>query len=70
MMTYNGIGLRLLGLLLIAFLAAGFGSRPENSEADGCIRALDGCKVCDAAKPEGGTCTVEICTDGIAHNCF
>lgn len=60
---------RLLGLALIAFLTAGFGSPSGDASGNSpCIRAPDGCLVCDA---NGGTCTVEFCPDGsIDHDCF
>ena len=60
---------RLLGLVLIAFLTAGFDRQSAASSGSGpCIRAPDGCLVCEA---NGGTCTVEFCPDGsIDHDCF
>lgn len=58
--------LRLLGLALVAFLTAGFDSAPGNTSGP-CIRAPDGCLVCEA---NGGACTVEFCPDGTHDNCF
>ena len=66
-MSTRKITFRLLGLALIAVLTAGFDTQPENA-AGPCIRAPDGCLVCEA---NGGTCTVEFCPDGsIDHDCF
>ena len=67
MNTHTNI-LRLLGLALIAVIAAFDGAVADASPSHPCHVGLDGCVVC---KMNGGTCTAVFCPDGsIDHNCF
>ncbi len=67
MNTHTNI-LRLLGLALIAVIAAFDGAVADASPSHPCHERLNGCFVCEA---NGGTCSVEICPDGsVDDNCL
>ncbi len=70
-MIVCGHVIRLLGLALIAVLTAGLvGPSAETTASHPCHERLNGCLVCEASKPDGGTCTVEICGRDVETDCF